>query len=659
VSRSIRDRLAESRARQFVGRNTELALFSSLLESKEACTLFLHGPGGVGKSTLLQQLRLEAEQRKLSCTILDGRDLAPTSDAFRSALPSPLPAVLLIDTYELLAPIDEWIFEELLPSLPESTLVVIAGRDPPAARWRTDPGWSEILRAVALANFDRADAARLLEARGVPAHLFARAHEVTHGHPLALALVAELAASDAESALVSLPPDAVGVLLRTLLRHVPSELHREALEACAMLRTTTEDLLRDLYGEASAELFSWLRSLSFVQEGLHGLFPHDLARDVIDRELSWRDPTRHRALRSRIGALVGARLRHASAATWSRAFRDSLWLWRHDEVVGSFFDWRAHDLGTLRPAHHDDLATILSLVRRHEGPEAERIAAHWWSRQPEAFTVFEHARELVGFIAYLDLERIDPTDRELDPAIAAAERFLEETAPLRPGEHLTHLRFWVDRDSLHDERSPTHHLLSMRVVSAWLTGPPGWTVLAISGSERWREFFESIDFHPAPSAGFEVGGRRYRAFAHDWRAVPPETWFERGRDSGEEAPELTVLSREEFDAAVRRALRDLERDVELASNPLLASRVARRSSPQPTPDDLRRLIEEAAQTLAGHPKDEKLLRALEVTYLDPSPTQEAAAERLGIPFSTYRRHLGKGVERIVEHLWRAECLSDA
>ena len=38
------------------------------------------------------------------------------------------------------------------------------------------------------------------------------------------------------------------------------------------------------------DLFDWLRDLSFVEAGPDGLFPHDLARDVIDRDLRWRDP---------------------------------------------------------------------------------------------------------------------------------------------------------------------------------------------------------------------------------------------------------------------------------------------------------------------------------------------------------------------------------
>jgi hypothetical protein len=66
------------------------------------------------------------------------------------------------------------------------------------------------------------------------------------------------------------------------------------------------------------------------------------------------------------------------------------------------------------------------------------------------------------------------------------------------------------------------------------------------------------------------------------------------------------------------------------------------------------MVRAAIDSLRQHPRDDKLLRAVERTYLDPAPTQEAAAARLGLPFSTYRRHLTQGVERVVAWLWDRE-----
>jgi hypothetical protein len=55
------------------------------------------------------------------------------------------------------------------------------------------------------------------------------------------------------------------------------------------------------------------------------------------------------------------------------------------------------------------------------------------------------------------------------------------------------------------------------------------------------------------------------------------------------------------------------------------------------------LIEQAAELLRQHPRDEKLHRATDRTYLRPAPTQEIAAELLDLPSSTCRRHLTQGV----------------
>ena len=69
---------------------------------------------------------------------------------------------------------------------------------------------------------------------------------------------------------------------------------------------------------------------------------------------------------------------------------------------------------------------------------------------------------------------------------------------------------------------------------------------------------------------------------------------------------------------------------------------------------LRALLRHAADLLRSSPKETKLYRALYHTYFQPAPTQEAAAEALDLPFSTYRRHLKSGITRIVEILWQWE-----
>ncbi len=72
---------------------------------------------------------------------------------------------------------------------------------------------------------------------------------------------------------------------------------------------------------------------------------------------------------------------------------------------------------------------------------------------------------------------------------------------------------------------------------------------------------------------------------------------------------------------------------------------------------LQSLLREAATALKAHPRDEKLYRAVWLTYFEPLETQEHVAERLGLPFSTYRYHLARGVERIAD--WLSQHLRTA
>jgi hypothetical protein len=197
-----------------------------------------------------------------------------------------------------------------------------------------------------------------------------------------------------------------------------------------------------------------------------------------------------------------------------------------------------------------------------------------------------------------------------------------------------------------------------------------WDFLALHEPEPWDEFFALADLPRAMDADFEVGGRRYGLFGHDFRRVPVdvlmELWTERALAQDPtlrpaSPDQVLMLSQAEFTDAVRQALRDLHRPELLARNPLVHTRLARNQAgpDEPEADALADLLRAAVDALGQHPRDDKLLRAVERTYLRPAPTQEAAAEVLGLPSSTYRRHLSQGVGRIVAWLWDHEIYGSA
>jgi hypothetical protein len=685
---SLADRLEASRRGRFVGRVAELDLFrSALLDPEPAFAVVqIYGPGGVGKTALLREYARIATSCGRPVVRLDGRNFDPTPPAFRfavhralgwdggdRAVPDPEwpPAgVWLIDTAETLAPLDPWLRETFLPQLPASSLVVIAGRNPPAPAWSTDLEWAGLARVTALGNLRPEESQTFLAARGIPEERHPEALAFTHGHPLALALVAD--ALQRGDALTDFDPrgepEVVRVLLERLIQGVPSPAHRRALELCVLARSTTEALLADVLAISDAhELFAWLRGLSFVEQGPQGIFPHDLARDALDADLRWRNPAHLPDLVRGISAHLYQRMRQARGTEQQRILFDILFLNRNNPYYRPYYVWEALDSVYAEPASVGDHEAIVAMVRRHQGEAAAEIARHWLRRQPEAFLAYRDLDGgLFGFMAHVALQDASAEDIAADPAVPAALAFVARHGPLRPGEEIAYLRFWMHRDA-YQGVSLAVNLSAINASIHWTTHPKlAWNFIAIADPGFLEPQFTAIHVWRSPEADFEVGGHRYGVFAHDWRVETAEDWLqikaELAVTAGAElvppasssSPRL-VLTRDEFAAAVRHALRDFNRLDRLTTSPLLRTRaVSAVAEDAPSPARLQKLLREAVATLAAHPRDAKLHRALWHTYVEPAPTQEQAAELLDLPFNTYRYHLAKGIERVTDWLWQRE-----
>jgi hypothetical protein len=101
-------------------------------------------------------------------------------------------------------------------------------------------------------------------------------------------------------------------------------------------------------------------------------------------------------------------------------------------------------------------------------------------------------------------------------------------------------------------------------------------------------------------------------------------------------------------------LRQLSRPGALAASPLTRTRLIAERAGQDPATALGELLRQAIDDLREDPRSVKFHRALSVTFLRSTPTQGLAAERLGLPFTTYRRHLTAGIERLCADLWHRE-----
>ena len=102
----IADRLAAERRRRFVGRESEIENFRSALLADEPPFVALHvnGPGGVGKTTLLEELARVAHAAGRVVVRIDGRNIEPSPLGFLVVLSR----ALRVDRCELSAVIDGW-----------------------------------------------------------------------------------------------------------------------------------------------------------------------------------------------------------------------------------------------------------------------------------------------------------------------------------------------------------------------------------------------------------------------------------------------------------------------------------------------------------------------------------------------------------------------
>jgi hypothetical protein len=692
MSSYLAERLSVERHRRFVGRTSELELFQSAIAATELPfhVLYIFGPGGIGKTTLLWEFIRLCNATQTPVIYLDARTVEASPESFLNMLrftmnlattDSPLQVlaaqpdrqVLLIDTYEKLEPLDGWLRDVFLPQLPEHTLIILAGRQPPSSAWRMDLGWQILLRPLSLRNLSPEESQIYLTKHKIPAGQHQAVLEFTHGHPLALSLIADVFAQGQDIRFQpEAVPDIIKMLLEKFLEEIPSPAHRMALDACALVRLTTEALLTEMLPLPNVhELFEWLRRLSFIESGLAGIFPHDLAREALLADLRWRNPDRYAELHRCARTYYITRLGQIQGQEQHRILFDFAFLHHKNPAVKPYLIWQeSHRLSTdiLRES---DRPALLKMVTQHEGEESARLASHWLTQQPQGVLVIrDDEQQPAGFMLVLALQQASPEDLHADPATCAAWQYLHNYAPLRPGEAAIMFRFWMARNT-YQAVSPVQSLIFIHCIQQFQTTDGlAFSFSPCAEPDFWAAMFTYSDLVRIPEADFEVGGRCYGVYGHDWRVVPHAAWRElmakrEVAASAEAIPAssssepLVVLSQPEFSEAVQDTLRHFCRPDALQTNPLLQSRlimkrVADKASKTERIAALRDLVQETVESLRSYARDAKLYHALNRAYLHPASTQEQAAELLNLPFGTFRRHLKAGIARVADILWQRE-----
>ncbi|GGO93349.1 hypothetical protein GCM10012280_45680 [Wenjunlia tyrosinilytica] len=501
-----------------------------------------------------------------------------------------------------------------------------------------------------LSELSESESSRLLTLKGVPEEQHAAVLSVTGGSPLALSLAAAPGIARNSGPRWEAEQAVIDRALPHLLGENPSSAARQALDVCALAPVTSEALLRAVLGGDAHRLFTWLRARPFITSVARGLYPFDAVRAALRRDLAWRDPDTFTDLVAKLRLVLLSRVRTASEAQLPEAVNDLLFLSQPFRTRPPRPAQQVHE------AHYAprDREEILELAARAEGKATAALVARWLDRNPTAFCVHRSVgqRAILGFSTWLRLA--SPDDTDWDPIVHAAWEHARTHAPLRTGEHIAVARFAVASPSC-DGAPSLLDMMQRRALGESLRAERlGWAFAVFN--------HDPLPGTAAPHFGMppieqwvEVGARRYGLCAQDWRTDPAAGWLERPpavaplrRAEPSRAP-LTVLSHAEFDEAVREALRNLHKPELLELSPLTKCRIVAEHD-----TDLHSVLTTAIEALLLERGGTRGHRALTALYVRGAPTQQAAALRLGLPFSTYRRHLTAAVRHVRASLWQHE-----
>jgi hypothetical protein len=636
------ERISERESQRFVGRETELAVLARLFEDEAPYSVVhVHGPGGIGKSALLRQAAAIGTQRGWTAFWVEGRDLPPTPEALERALAPALAAerpLVLLDTFERMSATSLHLRDVLLPSLPAAGAVVVAGRSAPDPGWFSG-GWETVTRELALGGLDDAQSLALITALGVVGEeAAARIVHWAHGSPLALQLSADARVTGATDIEPGVPKEVVASLIRRVVEAELEGAHPRALATATIARVVTPELLTAaLAGEGDpAAAYEWLRSRSFVEPLGGGLTLHEVVRRAMLVDLMLKDPALEQELRHRIADHL-----HARAVAGDSLLMIDLAHLVHDPVVRWGFSWEGSSRFRVDTMGPGDAVTIDQLMAR-------RGISGWLAMTQR---IIDEAPEVPVVVRGVD-GTIHGHALSVTPAGAPAAA---EDDPLLGG-WLAHARAQDDRRAVLWRESLDHTHEPEQVVQAMI----GLAGMLRSGLSNVRYAYMPIPPRAERVLQFAraLGARHEPALDTRFGPAPIQCWIldygpggllgmQRDvvyRELGLTPPAHDEAERAPVDGeAVRAALREFHRPLELAKSPLASG-----ATPAQRAESVRERIRAAVEQGFGDTPDELLLRSvLERGYLAQDTSLESAAAELHLARATFFRRLKRAVDRVV------------
>jgi hypothetical protein len=671
VSSTLAERLAARDEQRFVGREHELAFFDSLfVDDPPAQVVLVHGPGGIGKSTLLREVARRGVQRGWTAQIIEGRDLAPVPGEIESALgdvtdaPRPL---ILFDTYERMAAADGWLRTRLLPSLPARALVVLAGRTAPEPGW-FEGGWERLAVELTLEPMPADAALSLVKAHGLDdGDLAQQLIAWADGSPLALALAADAVQRDGTPwtpERIHEHPNLVQAILHRIARTELDGGNLDVAAVAAIARVCDEAMLRDVLPEVDhAAAYTWLRERTFSEPVAGGIALHEIVRQAMRADLRARDPERDRELRRRIadhlfvrGLKAGPRtvvdlaelvenpaVRWGFGADGSTTHRPDL--------------WRTEDLPVARER----------LLAKDDGPI-------WWDstrlileQAPDRVVAVRDAHDTLCGIAIAVTPDNAPAVAEDDICLGP---WLAHARAAHAGEEVLIWRDSVDFVAHGDLSSPVLSILNTAAILRSGLNNPRWSYIPIDpNNEAAVAFARAVNTTHLQHLDVDLGAKLVQCHQIDHSGdgllggVRAAVYGELGLGApgpvklgGDAAPLRSVVRTSDDPLSprekpvtldtVRDALRSLHQPLELTTSPLATGATIEERAASVRAE----LQDAVANAFGDSPAEQLLRRIVQRGYLDPDGSHELAADELHVSRATYFRRLRAASQRVADYL---------
>jgi hypothetical protein len=568
LSTTIAERARDRNATGFVGRRRELQVLHDAVAGDRTFVVHVHGVAGIGKSSLLNRFVTELREAGSLVVELDGRSLEPTDRGLVDALSAGLGAsaanlemlrarlreggtrtVIVIDNYEVLRLVDTWLRQVLVPALPDTARVILAGREPPVAGWLTAPDLAGAVEVLYLGPLEAPSAIELLRREGVEGASAEAAARVARGHPLALRLAAAAARERPDVPVEeAAAPRVIDELTRLYLADVSDPITRRALEASAVVRRMTTSLLAGMLPDVDpADAFDRLRSVPFGEVRQDGLMVHEAVQSALARSLHASDPARYRQYRRAAWQVLRNEVREVGDDELWRYTADMLYLIENPVVREAFFPSGAQPLA-VEPATPADLPAIEHIAERHDGSEGRRLMLAWWRLQPDAFAVVrDRDGQVTGFHCLLD-QAVLLAPRVDDPVVAGWWRHLRANPP-PAGQRVLGYRRWLDLE--HGE------LPCATQAASWLDVKRTYMLLrpklrrmftVVHDPSPYLAVILKLGFRPLGEADgtAEIDGRTYTSVGLDFGPESVDGWL-----AGLVAAELGIAAEVVVDAAAR------------------------------------------------------------------------------------------------------------